>query len=31
MVIIAVSGEGLSFSPLIMEIYGIQESIVIGV
>lgn len=30
MVIIAVSGEGLSFSPLIMEIYGIQESIVIG-
>ena len=30
MVIIAVSGEELSFSPLIMEIYGIQESIVIG-
>ena len=30
MVIIAVSGEALSFSPLIMEIYGIQESIVIG-
>ena len=30
MVIIADSGEELSFSPLIMEIYGIQESIVIG-
>ena len=30
MVIIAFSGETLSFSPLIMEIYGIQESIVIG-
>lgn len=30
MIIIAFSGEELSFSPLIMEIYGIQESIVIG-